>query len=351
MSVNSLRRNYSGWNSRDHYQLVSSIIILFYMKAPIISIISPVYNVGKYLSTFIESVLAQTFSDWELLLIDDGSTDESGKICDDYAQRDNRIQVVHKENGGVSYARNTGIKMVRGEWILMPDPDDVLPQDSVESMYRCISNNIDLVSGSYIQYTDGVLNPEKATPESKEVPLNEYVEEIGKISGIRFEARRCCNKLFKTSIIRSYNIFFHEEIAYREDILYVYQYLSHCKKNVYCLNKPIYIYYRRPSGAAISLAQQYRPKSKTRFYAHVLIYQYGVKMNISKEAKERLRKELLQSYFIVCSLIRKSNGPANDILEIRKELLNYYSNKELKMIKLKNYRRLLFNKLRKLFHK
>ena len=91
-----------------------------------VSCIIPVYNTEKYLPRCIESVLAQTFVDWEMLLIDDGSTDASGSICDEYAASDSRIRVFHKENGGVSSARNVGLDNMRGEWVTFVDSDDWL---------------------------------------------------------------------------------------------------------------------------------------------------------------------------------------------------------------------------------
>ena len=89
-----------------------------------ISIIVPVYNVEKYLQRCIESILTQTETDFELLLIDDGSKDKSGLICDEYAQKDKRVNVIHKENGGVSSARNLGIEKANGEWMCFIDADD-----------------------------------------------------------------------------------------------------------------------------------------------------------------------------------------------------------------------------------
>ena len=99
-----------------------------------VSCIIPVYNTEKYLRRCIESVLAQTFVDWEMLLIDDGSTDASGSICDEYAAKDERIRVFHKENGGISSARNLGLNYAQGEWIFFVDSDDSLPKTSLESL-------------------------------------------------------------------------------------------------------------------------------------------------------------------------------------------------------------------------
>lgn len=99
---------------------------------PAISVIVPVYNVEKYLHRCIDSILTQTFTDFELLLIDDGSKDESGVICDEYAKKDLRVRVYHKENGGVSSARNLGIEQAKGEWIAFIDADDYIDDKFLE---------------------------------------------------------------------------------------------------------------------------------------------------------------------------------------------------------------------------
>ena len=106
-----------------------------------ISIICPVYNVEKYLPRCIDSILSQSFKDFELLLVDDGSLDNSGNICDEYANNDDRIRVFHKKNGGVSSARNFGLKHACGEWISFVDTDDWVDSDFLEP----ISSNIESV--------------------------------------------------------------------------------------------------------------------------------------------------------------------------------------------------------------
>ena len=91
---------------------------------PKVSIIVPIYKAEKYLHRCVDSIIAQTFTDWELLLVDDGSPDRSGEICDEYTGRDNRIRVIHKENGGVSSARNAGLDVAKGQWVVFVDSDD-----------------------------------------------------------------------------------------------------------------------------------------------------------------------------------------------------------------------------------
>ena len=108
------------------------------MNNPKISVIVPVYEVEEYLCECINSILAQTFVDFELILIDDGSLDSSGKICDEFAQKDNRIIVIHQENKGLSCARNTGIKTANGSFITFVDSDDLVANTYLEELYNNI---------------------------------------------------------------------------------------------------------------------------------------------------------------------------------------------------------------------
>ena len=113
---------------------------------PLISVIIPVYQVVPYLKQCIESIINQTYSNLEIILIDDGSTDESGKICDQYADTDNRINVVHQENKGLSASRNKGIELANGEYLSFIDSDDWVDQRFIDVMYKIsISSGCDIV--------------------------------------------------------------------------------------------------------------------------------------------------------------------------------------------------------------
>ena len=116
----------------------------------VISIIVPVYNTEQYLRRCIDSVLAQTYQDFELLLIDDGSKDSSGAICDEYAAQDTRVRVFHKANGGVSSARNVGLDHARGEWITFVDSDDEVKPNWLDLFCMQISYGVELVSQGLI---------------------------------------------------------------------------------------------------------------------------------------------------------------------------------------------------------
>ena len=123
---------------------------------PIISIIIPVYNTVSYLSRCINSVLMQVFQEWEIILVDDGSSDDSGKICDGYASKDRRIKVFHNTNNGASYSRFFGMQKASGEYICFVDADDSLPQDALEKLYGyCVQYNADIIVGGYTRMCDG----------------------------------------------------------------------------------------------------------------------------------------------------------------------------------------------------
>lgn len=115
----------------------------------LITIIVPVYNSEKTLDKCINSILEQTFHEWELLLINDGSTDRSGKLCDEYASKDQRIKVFHKENGGVCSARNLGINNAKGKWITFCDSDDYVDEDWLNLFMENISHEKSLIAQFY----------------------------------------------------------------------------------------------------------------------------------------------------------------------------------------------------------
>ena len=152
------------------------------MKESSISVIVPVYKAEKYLCRCIDSILVQTFTDFELILVNDGSPDNSGAICDEYAQKDSRIKVIHKENGGVTAARADGVEFSKGEWITFVDADDTMPQNALHILYKNSNDKINIVRGycniigykpeekftscilSYKDYRSETINNKKLTP-------------------------------------------------------------------------------------------------------------------------------------------------------------------------------------------
>lgn len=196
-------------------------------KSPKISVIVPVYNVKKYLSRCIDSILAQTFTDFELLLIDDGSKDNSGKICDEYAKKDNRIRVFHKENGGVSSARNVGLDNAGGEWITFVDSDDCLNMEFLSELIKY--DNYDHIIGGNIMFSERNIN----RGINKEVIIDLKSIEAARLdfgTDINSSIFFCYpwGKLYKTAIIESNNIRFNIQMFLGEDLCFVLEYLSFC---------------------------------------------------------------------------------------------------------------------------
>ena len=122
------------------------------MKKELISVIVPIYDIEKYLNKCIESIVNQSYENLEIILIDDGSTDESGKICDKWKEKDGRIKVIHKENGGLSDARNVGIENSTGEILYFIDGDDYIDFDIIDNLYfSLLENNTDISMGGLVR--------------------------------------------------------------------------------------------------------------------------------------------------------------------------------------------------------
>lgn len=205
------------------------------MNIPKISVIVPVCNVEQYLPRCIDSILAQTFKNFELLLVDDGSQDSSGEICDEYAERDNRIKVFHKENGGVSSARNVGLDNAKGEWIIFCDSDDEFYCNAFKSYNDIIQkNDVDIVCCGYSVYkkSGSVLNHtcfQFLLLEDKEKILLECEKSLS--CGFLW------NKCFRSTIAKKCH--FDENISRCEDHIFTYTVLKFAK---YVCFSPLLVY-------------------------------------------------------------------------------------------------------------
>lgn len=192
-----------------------------------ITIIVPVYNVEKVIGRCIESVISQVYHDWELILVDDGSCDNSGAICDGYALKNKNIRVIHQENQGPSIARNAGIQAAQGEYLCFVDSDDYISPNYLEDFH--IGNDIDFsVQGMKLVYTNGRKNETYKPQKFLSCTLNEALKE----PSIYVLLYGPCCKIFKTSIIRDAQIFFPKNVHYGEDRIFVLKYLQNCKRKI-----------------------------------------------------------------------------------------------------------------------
>lgn len=234
-----------------------------------ISIIVPVYNTEQYLPRCIDSILNQSYTDFELLLIDDGSSDGSGAICDAYAEKDNRIRAFHKENGGVSSARNLGLKEAKGEWVCFVDSDDELMSNALQVMVDGACDEVDLVMAGYEVYND---DGEKTYSLEKFIsnlmPNESAVKEMYAPTDYRYQGY-IWNKLFRLSLISSNSIRFAEDFFFNEDRLFVTQFICVSGRNVSYTTIPVYRYFERPESAMMSLKKGFNFKFITDMEAQI----------------------------------------------------------------------------------
>lgn len=204
---------------------------------PKVSIIVPIYNSEKCLSRCIESILVQKFTDFELLLVDDGSLDRSGEICDEYAYNDLRIKVFHKGNGGASSARNLGLSKAEGEWIAFVDSDDYLLPSFLDVLIRLIKNDTDLcICGIIPDYS--ISSEYKITKTSFEYEGD--VQRYLLLNNCQMSGS-LCNKLFKRTYIKENQLYLNETIKYREDEEFLLRYMSYVQR-VSATEKELYVY-------------------------------------------------------------------------------------------------------------
>lgn len=205
----------------------------------VISVIVPVYKVENVLNYCIDSILNQTYKNFELILVDDGSPDNSGKICDEYTKKDNRIKVIHKENGGVSSARNCGIDVAKGKYICFVDSDDTLQSTYLSELLSQMRNDIHFALCCYNKvYADKRIEKNLIENQSEYFSFNK--NDIMTINKFVIMSQPW-NKIFDRSIIEEYNIRMDENLSLGEDMLFVYQYLSHIIDEQFAVvNKPLY---------------------------------------------------------------------------------------------------------------
>lgn len=204
----------------------------------IVSVIIPIYKTKRWLPKCIESVMKQTYTNIEIILVDDGSPDESRSVCEKYAGKDARIKVIHKENGGVSSARNTGIDCASGKYVCFIDSDDWIPRNSIEAIYNKIKEtNADFCSGAirliYPVHDRKELDTANCVCYKNDIQqLASYMETLD--SGI-------LGKLFCHDIIKKNNMKFPIGVSLGEDTVFLYRYMQACNKFA-AIDEEIYFY-------------------------------------------------------------------------------------------------------------
>lgn len=228
-----------------------------YLMIPLISVIIPVYNVSQYLSQCIQSVLAQTYRNFEIILVDDGSTDDSSKICDTYAERDSRIRIKHQNNGGVSSARNEGLQLAQGKYITFVDADDWVENDYLAELLK----NMPEFGMTVCEFTtnkDEMISSGSADILNREEAYISLCSSHG-IGGF------CWGKLFNNELIKRTGIKFDLEVTVCEDLIFVSHYLNKCSPMIEYIHKKIYHYRINLKGATLGRYHQSKTKCKRKY--------------------------------------------------------------------------------------
>lgn len=311
---------------------------------PLVSVIVPVYNAGQYLQKCIESIINQQLKHIEIILIDDGSVDNSGKICDEYAKIDNRIRVSHTKNQGVSKSRNIGIELAKGDYIGFVDSDDWIDEVMYSNMLtNIVTYNADIVMCDFVIF-DGenktcVEFPwkHKSSFVTEEI-VNKIIPPILAPLDINGDKHKIimgsvCRCLFRSDVIKNNGITFDTKIRYSEDLVFLLQYLIKAK-SVMILRVPHY-YYRQDKKARTGTTQKYVANlysdlKYSNMYIKKILTQEGLLYKMSSHFKWRCASITITSIYNLC----KRGSPFNFYERVRKARY-YISDNDFKMITIK----------------
>ena len=282
-----------------------------------ISVIIPVYNVEQYLEKCLDSILNQTYKNIEIILVNDGSIDKSGLICDEYSRKYNNIKVFHKENGGVSSARNLGITVAKGEYITFADPDDFLNKDMYKILYENAKNyNSDITICSVNEIRENVIatedNTGKINKYSKKDAINGYFNDI-----YPFNHNYLWNKLFKRAMFDEIKL--NEKITYQEYSEIMIKLLN-LSENIIYVGIPLYNYDLRLGSLSSGNISKSKITAERAFYS---IYEY-TKENICEYKDKALLKYISLVFNIVIEIIKSGDQYNDDYINIGYRIKEIY---------------------------
>ena len=307
-----------------------------------VSIIIPVYNVEKYLEKCLESVIHQTYKGIEIILVDDGSTDRSGVICDEYAQEDQRIRVIHQTNAGVSAARNTGLDTAKGEWILFVDSDDWIHTELLEICFKYLTEKTDICFFGFRE-----VEKESTETTIEKVVVKQILEKD--FLGLQYrifnrDREACCSqivklsspcKIFRKKMLNDNKLRFPEQLVNGEDgvfNLYAYQYA----KEAICIENPLYFYRIRSDSVTNKYTENIEKDFANLHKAHHRFIEETQNRNLFKDV---LRERLIWSFSFFCILKYCHPDNPNSYAIRKKQFLSEYCHYEqaIQNVSLKNF--------------
>lgn len=202
-----------------------------------VSIVIPAYNAGAFIEKCINSILNQHYQDFEIVVVNDGSTDDTLKILERLAQKDNRIRIISQENGGVSAARNTALKHIKGEFITYVDADDSVPKNHIEDMINLMEDDVDLVVGSHNEVRFGYIPHIEKVNEFESSEIADRFREFDPVVWWPW------GKLFRSSVIKNNNLIYDTDITFGEDHIFNLLYAKHMTGRTIVTDKIVYNYH------------------------------------------------------------------------------------------------------------
>ncbi|WP_289129529.1 glycosyltransferase [uncultured Clostridium sp.] len=280
---------------------------------PKISVIVPIYNVEKYIHRAIDSILTQSLTEFELILINDGSQDRCGEICNEYAQKDSRIKVIHKNNGGVSSARNVGIENSSGQYIGFVDPDDYIDKEMYEKLYNSIKkedSEIAISSFSYI--INGKEEPQDISNKklifNKNEAINNYFNNT-----YPFNYSFLCNKLFKKELFDGIRL--NTKILVQEDTEIMIK-LYNKSNRVSYIGEPLYFYELRNGSATSNKISRGKITTEQAF---LQVFNY-TKENLPQFKSKALLKYISCFFNIIIEIIKNYDEYQDEYYKLIKKL-------------------------------
>lgn len=284
---------------------------------PAISIIVPVYNIEHYISKCLDSIIAQAFSDFEVILVNDGSTDGSGKICDLYAEKDKRIRTIHKQNGGVSSSRNAGIKIAQGKYIAFVDGDDWIDKNLYKELYRlCLETGSDISICRFGREINGELIKSDEKKYILEMDNSEAIRQLFRGELYRFSL---CNKLFKKSC---FDKILFPEGRIHEDLSTTYRLFANSSKAVFTAYTG-YIYVKRENSILTSKFSEKRLDALIG-WDEILTFMKQNYPQLSTEFISCFAYGCLDNVFYVLNQIEEQQQKEKYLAVIRQYVRKYY---------------------------
>lgn len=284
---------------------------------PLVSVIVPIYNAEQYLTACVDALLAQTYTHIEILLVDDGSKDRSGILCDEYAQRDSRVRVLHLQNGGVSRARNHALDVMKGEWVCFADADDKVTPHYIEHFVDAMEEGVDLIiSEAVFVHEDG--SHERLSYKNYGTLSLPEIFLDNELSAHGYAWAKCYRSWPMNSDTHGLSMRFPAEIKFSEDLIFVMQYLAVSPKAKY-ISYADYIYYLR-SGSVSGKIFTYEIECRC-------FYEYIAQMKVLSTIADMNLIQLSSSASILSMLFAR----VRNSMYIKKELsrekrVNFYKN-------------------------